>query len=112
MSTSVSCVCIDALRWITQWRIRRFVLMCRSRSAIEKRRGPRQRSFSFKDSAAMRRTFPAAGNRVGGSDAFVSRIANRARQVTTDEDRRLNYGCRFDVVARERTHRPAIILIS
>lgn len=57
----------------------------------------------------MRRTFPAAGNRVGGSDAFVSRIANsEARQVTTDEDRRLNYGCRFDV-ARECTHRPALI---
>jgi len=49
----------------------------------EKRRGSCERSFSFKDSAAVRRTFPVAGNRVRGSDAFVSRIANsEAWQVT------------------------------
>ena len=36
----------------------------------------RQRASSFKDSTAVRRTFPAAGSRAGGSDASASRIAN------------------------------------
>lgn len=47
-----------------------------ARRTEKKEKGCCQRSSSFKDSAAVRRTFPAAGSRAGGSDASASRIAN------------------------------------
>lgn len=50
-------------------------------------KGPSRRWFSFKDSAAVRRTFPAAGSRSGGSDASASCIANAGAPWTPDNSR-------------------------
>lgn len=74
--------------------------LARARSVSIAIDGIARGSFSFKDSVAVGRTFPAAGSRAGGSDAFASRITNGgARRVTSrDEDRRLNHACRLDTV--------------